>query len=120
MNQNTNKMKKSIILISALVVLTIANIPYFNSIEGINSQIVSEEYSIADSENSSWCRDPGDFQVTEEMNDCEILHDYFTTCYYGDRSTHCTEFHTQWIENICGGNGYGPYELGIEVIWICS
>lgn len=48
-------MKKSIIFLSAFVGLTIVNIPYFNNIEGLNSQIVSEEFSITNSD-SGGCK----------------------------------------------------------------
>jgi hypothetical protein len=113
-------MKKNLIFLSAFVVLTIANIPQFYSIEGINAQIVSEKFSIANSESGPRCLDPGDFQTTEEINDCEVLHNYYTTCYYGNRSTHCTEFHLQWIENTCTGNNFGPYDLGKEIIYQCT
>jgi hypothetical protein len=61
-------MKKSIIFLSAFVVLTIVNIPYFNNIEGLNSQIVSEKFSIANS-NSGGCESVVD---TYTMGGCHV------------------------------------------------
>lgn len=90
MNQNTNKMKKSIILISALVVLTIANIPYFNSTEGLNSQIVSEEFSIANSGGGPGCIDPDIWMNTYVIEQCTQFYEIHLGCNDGSAVTSCT------------------------------
>jgi hypothetical protein len=83
-------MKKSIIFLSAFAVLTIANIPYFNSIEGLNSQIVSEKFSFANSGGGPGCYDPEIWKNTYLIDQCTQFIEIHLGCNDGSAVTSCT------------------------------
>lgn len=82
-------MKKSIIFLSAFAVLTIANIPYYNKIEGLNSQIVSEKFSYANSGSVIGCCNETYANNNYWLNDCEKFIDYSSNCADGTERLSC-------------------------------
>jgi hypothetical protein len=75
-------MKKNFIFLSIVVALTIINIPHLESVEELSSQIVSEEFSIANS-NSGGCESVFDIYP---MGGCLVK---AFDCYAGGPLTIC-------------------------------
>jgi len=94
-------MKKNLIFLSAFVVLTIANIPQFYSIEGINAQIVSEKFSIANSGSGVGCCNEIYADHIYWLNDCEKWIDYSSDCADGTERLSCVSKLSYDIYNYC-------------------